>query len=445
MIVLAGGCVAEPRIDIARDVADVAQIGEAIVISEVGGPIDEQWPTVQRLTLGDAISRSIRTDPQIQASIARVRIAQSQARQSRLLPNPVLSVVLRWPTGSGKPDIEAGLAADLVSLVSKPGRIEAADSRLRASAAEALSTALDVLAEVQARYAAVQSDDELLGVLADRVKIIDRLLDVARSRLAVGEGTRLDVLSLEAQRVELQAELAESHLERQDDRLRLARLMGEPSSSAEWQLTPWEPAVIPSASESRWVELGLENRPEVHRQRFELAALGQELKLTRFGSLDGAEVGVDAERGEGDWSIGPSITTPLPVFDFGQAQRDRARAAVVEARHNLTRVRRQIVEETRRAYAAFSVSRENLERVQKELIPLAQRRLEQAEAQFRGGQTDITGLLQAEQELRAARTRLVELERRNTEALIRLQRAVGGPSVIAGESKTAGSPSTRKS
>ncbi|HMO87217.1 MAG TPA: TolC family protein, partial [Lacipirellulaceae bacterium] len=320
-------------------------------------------------------------------------------------------------------------AADLISLLSRPGRVSVADSRLRASAAEVLTTTLDVLAEVQRSYVAVQANDRLLTVLEDRVRILDRLLGIARSRLDAGEGTRRDVLALEAQRVELQTELADRRLERREQRLGLARVLGEPSSDADWQLSEWETYERPIAVENIWINAALENRPEISQQRFALTALGQEVRLIPFSPFAGGDAGIAAERA-GDWSVGPGVSLPIPLFDFGQAQRARANAAVIEARHNLTRVSREIVEETRRAYAALSASRENRRRVQSELIPIAERRLQQAESQFRGGQTDITGLLLAEEQLRSARTREVELQQRNAESLIRLQRAVGGPAAV---------------
>jgi outer membrane protein TolC len=148
---------------------------------------------------------------------------------------------------------------------------------------------------------------------------------------------------------------------------------------------------------------------------------------------------VDAERDDGEWSVGPAVATPIPLFDFGQARRARARAAVIEARHNLTQARREVVEQTRRAHASLSASNENLARIRDRLVPSLESRLEQAEAQFKAGQVDITQLLLAEQELRAARTHLVELQRRSTEAVIRLQRAAGGPGVAGstdGETQT---------
>jgi cobalt-zinc-cadmium efflux system outer membrane protein len=303
---------------------------------------------------------------------------------------------------------------------------------------------LDILAEVQERYVAVQANDELLSVLGERVTIIDRLLQVARSRLNLGEGTRLDVLSLEAQRVELQTELAERGLERRDERLRLARLIGEPSSAADWSLTPWgdQPQVM--LSESDWVEVALQKRPEVQQQIFKLAGLGEEARLSGFAWAEGAEAGIEGERDDGDWAIGPSVSVPLPIFDTGQARRARSQAALVEARHDLTNIRRGIIEEVRRAHAAVAASRENFGLVRNELVPAAQRRLDQAESQFRAGQTDITALLQAEQDLRGARSRQVEFERRSSESYIRLQRAVGGPAVM-GAMSAATQPSTQPS
>ena len=99
--------------------------------------------------LDDAVERAMRHDPGLQAALARVRAALAEADQARLLPNPVLSVALRFPeAGAGKPVIEAGLAADLLSVLQQPGRIKAADHRLRAASAEALTTALDLLFEV---------------------------------------------------------------------------------------------------------------------------------------------------------------------------------------------------------------------------------------------------------------------------------------------------------
>jgi cobalt-zinc-cadmium efflux system outer membrane protein len=446
-LAVAGCASTPPTVDVTGRAAFATGTSDAITFQIRGEPLDaREWPQLF-LSIPEAVRRTLAHDPRIQAALARVRSAEAETKQARLLPNPVLSVILRLPEGGGSTEIEAGLAADLISLLSRPGRVSAADDRLRAAAAEALSVVLDVLAEVRQRYAAVQTLDAALVVLQERIGIVDRLLELARSRLRVGEGTRLDVLTLESQRVELDAELADRELERRHERLALARLIGQPSGDIGWSVQPWAPDRHASLPESRWVELALENRPEVQARRYELAALGAERSLARFalfGGGGGVPVGPYAVREGGEWAIGPAGSAPVPLFDLGQARRDRARAAVIEARHQLTDVRRQVIQETRQAHAAFAASQANLQRVGNELVPLLERRLAQAEAQFKAGQTDVTALLMAEQDLRAGRTRLVELQRRTTEALIRLQRAVGGPGAAATlESTEATAPPTQ--
>jgi cobalt-zinc-cadmium efflux system outer membrane protein len=408
-----------------------AAAGEPIVFRTDPGPLDATGDgTDGTLTLADAVRLSARYDPRIQAALSRVRIAEAASDQARLLPNPIVNVALRFPTGGGKPVIDAGLAAELVALLQQPGRVSAADSRLRGEAANAVGTVLDVLSDTREAYAAVQALDAVLVVQEDRRRILDRLLQTARARLDAGEATQLDVTTLETQRVELETEIADKVLERSEARLTLARLIGQPSGSASWPVTKWEPPAAPRVSERRWVALALERRPQVAAREFELKALGAERALTRFAPFDRTEVGGDSER-DPDWTVGPAVSLPVPLFDMGQATRARASAAVSEARHNLQEARREAIEETRRAYATYQSSKDNLSRVQGELLPLQERRLAQAEAQYRAGQAEITALFLAEQDLRAARARLIELQRRTSEALIRLEKAAGGPGVVA--------------
>jgi cobalt-zinc-cadmium efflux system outer membrane protein len=440
---LLSGCVSQgiwPQPE--QDASTATGLSQPIRFDRTGGVTDLTDAPPQTLTLPAAVEKALTTNPQLQASLARVRSAQAEARQSRLLPNPVLSVAVRYPEGGGKPTIEAGLAADLLSLLQRPGRVSAADHRLRAASAEVVSTALDVLQEVQERYFAVQALDELAPVLEARRALLDRLLNISQSRLRAGEGTQLDVTTLESQRVELDLEIAEKQLELREERLALARLLGQPSGAADWKLTRFDDARTPLVAERDWIALALERRPEIQARRWEVAALGGDLSAARFAALEGGDVGIDAER-DGDWGVGPAVSSPLPIFDWGQARREKLRADRTEALHKLTEERRRVVEEVRRAHVAYGVLANALAQARDRLIPLMQKRLEQAESQYLSGQADITALALAEQELQAARARRIELERRTFEALSRLQRAVGGPGGAQRIAKPTTTPATR--
>ena len=427
------GCQSTPRADVdaARSAGEAtglpAQI-EFIAVGPDGGPLDEPDAAGAVLTLADALQRAVTTDPGLQAALARVRIALADADQSRLLPNPVLNVVLRW--GPGKPQIEASLAQDFVQALQIPRRSSAADNRLRQAAADAVTVAIDVASEVQERYATAQASAEVVPLLRDRMVLLERLAAVAKSRLDAGEGTRSDLVTLQSQRVELQVEIDQAVLSEREERLRLARLIGEPSSTASWSLDAWTVPGNDLQPESRWVDAALLRRPEIQAVTWKLRALGDDEAIARLLPWEGASVSVDAQRDD-KWFAGPSVSTPLPIFDMGQAKRARVTAEQLEARHELTLTRRKVVEDVRVAYQTMTASNANLARIRDELIPLQQQRRTLAEDAYRAGQSDVTALFLAEQDLRLTQAKAIEVERQAATAFVRLQRAVGGPGVAS--------------
>ena len=403
IFVLAALCVGcgtapKPRIDMGVDVARAAGVSDAIELRIDGEPLDEAVSPADPLTLPDAVGRAVQGDPQIQAALSRVRVAEAEADQSRLLPNPVLSVLFHAPRNGVAPPWEVAISEDLLSLLQRRGRIGAADHRLRQAAAEAMVAVLDVLAEVQSRYAAVQALDGQGLALQERAKLVDRLLETAQARLRRGKGTQLDVTTLQAQQIEVQSDLVERRLEARDQRLILSRLIGNPSGAARWRLSPWTPTAISTTPEDRWLLLAAEHRPEIQVRRWELAALGDDLALASLFPFTGASLGADAQH-DRDWSAGPTLNVPLPLFDGGEARRAAAQARVIEARHQLAQARRQVVEDVRRAYAAMESAGEALELVQSKLLPLQEKRRRETEAAFLAGQTDATILVLVDQDL----------------------------------------------
>jgi outer membrane protein, heavy metal efflux system len=416
-----------PRPDPAAEasIAGAAALNVPLIFRVEGGPLDEP-AAGDTLTFIEATRRSVLTDPGLQGALARVRMAMADADQARLLPNPVLSFVLRW--GAGKPNVEVTLTEGLLQVFQRSRRSSAADNRLRQAAANAVTEALDVVAAVQELYTSAQAEDRLLPVLENRRELLRRLTEVAANRLEAGEGVRGDVTTLDAQRVELDVEIAESDLRKRTQRLQLAHLVGEPSSSAAWQLDPWTPPAAIATHEKIWINVALQRRPEVQSLAWQLAALGDDYALAGLFPWEGSSAGVDAQRPDG-WFVGPSITTPLPIFDTGQAREAHVTAEQIETRHALTDARRRVVEEVRVAHQALSGTLANLTRVHRDLIPLQQLRRDQAEEAYRAGLTDVTPLYLAERDLGATHAKAIELERQVTISLVRLRRSVGGPGI----------------
>jgi outer membrane protein TolC len=423
------GCRA-PATDIPADASSATGIANAILIRDgETAPSDAaNVPAGQKLSAAEALRLALARDPRIGAAVARVRIAQAGAQQARLLPNPIVNIDFRFPEGGGQAIAEATLTGDLIAILEAPGRIKAADQRLRGAVADAITTILDVISELEQNYASAQSVDAQFASLDERAKIVQQLRDLAQRRFDAGDGTRLDVLTLDSQRAQLMLDLSDLRIQKAEQRLALARRIGQPRDAADWELDPWQPAPPIQATEEAWLDAALVGRPEIQSRAWELAALGEEVKLSRTAILDGGDIGVHGEHDQ-KWAVGPTITTPIPIFDFGQGARARAQAARVQAHHELAQQQLEVIEDVRVAYATYSASRAALEEAQNEILPLLQQQREQAELAYKSGDTDLTTLLLAETGLAETRARVVQLQEKAALALVHLRRAAGGAGV----------------
>lgn len=427
-IVPLSGCTsARPDLRVEDSITQASLLDVPLTFRVEGAPVDEPFDQ-ETLSFADATRLAITTDTGLQASLAKVRIAMADADQSRLLPNPVLNFVLRW--GPGSPQIEVSLAQNLIQVLQLERQASAADNRMREVAADALAEALDIVSEVQERYLAAQAMDRRVPALMQQAALIDQLSGIAESRFELGEGTRSDLTTLQAQKVQLENEIATAVENQRVQRVRLARLIGEPSSSAEWALDDWFAPETVVLSERVWIETALVHRPEVQSMNWKLAALGDDYALTRLMPWEGAELGMDAQS-DSDWFAGPAISTPIPLFDQGKARKARVNSEIIEARHKLTSSMREIVEEVRLSYLNLSANSAQLDRVRGKLIPLLRERLEQSERAYSAGLVSITEPFLAEQDLREMEMHAIEMERQVSVSLVRLQRSVGGPAVAA--------------
>ena len=426
VLVLASCKVQRPGVE--DEAARLTGIENAIVFRTDAEPLTAgSTPT---LSPAEAIRLTLAHDPRIQASLAHVRIAEADANQSRLLPNPILTVDVRLPVQSGtNTAAEATLTGDLVALLQKPGQIAAADKRLRASASDALVTVLDVISEVQIAYSAARAADAQVENAERRLGILQRLRDIAQKRLAAGDAVRLDVLTLDAQLMQARLDLADLELQRTEQRLLLARLVGQPRSAADWQLSAWQsPDTEPLAAESAWIDAALANRPEIATRVWELKALGDDYAVAAFSPFVGNSIGAHAEHDQ-EWRIGPTLSTPLPIFDFGQASRAKVKAQQVAARHELAKQQFDVIQDVRLAYATRLHSRRALTDAHDQLLPLQTQQLEQAQLAYKAGEVDLSTLLLAQTDLQGTLSKVIDLQEKATVAQVKLQRAAGGAAI----------------
>ena len=96
IIALTAGCWATvpPSHDTARQIQSATGLGSAIAFHTDALPLNAPAKADNTLTLSFAIEQALRQSPELQIALAKVRVAQADAHQSRLLPNPVLDLSL---------------------------------------------------------------------------------------------------------------------------------------------------------------------------------------------------------------------------------------------------------------------------------------------------------------------------------------------------------------
>jgi outer membrane protein TolC len=431
-----------PHPDVPAEAGRLSGFENAIVFREQAAPLDGPEPVERVLTPERAVRMALARDPRIQAALAKVRVAEAEAHQARLLPNPVLTIDIRYAIEPSNTAFEPSLTADLLSLLQKPAAISAADDRLRGAAADAVATVLDVIEEVQEAYASARSVELEIDNATHRRERLRRLRDIAQNRLKAGEATGLDVVTVDAQVMQTELELSDLELQRSDERLVLNRLLGYVRSDVEWELSAWRPPAEGGlAPESAWVDAALANRPEVGSKVGELRALGEEVRGAAIPPIQGGEIGAHGEH-DPEWRLGPVVSVPLPIFDFGQATREKVRAERVAARHALDQARLDVVQNVRSTYAGYLHSRRVLADTQDKLLPLQRRQLESAKLAYQSGEADLATLLLAQNEYEVTLGKIVELEEKVTVARAKLMRAAGGAGVGAKLTSPATQPAT---
>jgi outer membrane protein TolC len=427
-LAVAIGCTtAPPADDTARHIQSAASLASAIQFHTNALPA-EAAPAADRLPMSAAIERALRQSPELQTALARVRVAQADAHQARLLPNPVLNIAFRLPEGGGRTLIEAGLTTELAQLLQRPRRISAADAALRRASADAVTATLEVMHETQRHYFDAVGLRRETEILVQRNSRISELLKLAEAKLAAGEGTQLDVTTLKAEQATANIDLREASRKLNATHIALAHRLGQPRGRIDWQLATPLYTQIALRGTPDAIAHGLRVRPEIQADRWQLAALEDQTALAHLAWMEGAAAGLDTERAS-DWSLGPSLALPLPIFDSGDARRAKARAQAIGARQRLTQTTRQVAREIRQAHEAVANLMTTARNARTQLVPLHEERVRLARVIFEAGQENVTRLRLAEIDLLGAQLTLARLEHRTARAIIALDRATGGSTV----------------
>ena len=364
------------------------------------------------------------TSPLLRAAEARLEAARRLPSQAEAPPDPEVSIAY---TNDGVSSFTLGesdmsiLALTWTQEVRRSGkRTQAREVALREADRTALDRErlrLEVAAAVKSAYAGLVRLDRTAAILEQTRSVLEELVQAARRRYEVGEGTQESVLKAQTEVLRLEAESARVTQDRRAAEIRLNAAAGRPAD------IPIGPALtLPSGV--------LSEAPEALA---DAAATASPEVAVLQASVRREEAGVELARAEEKpdfiWSASYQNRgglDPMVMGMFGvrlPIHRERKQAAaVLQKESELTAARQDLADLQLRTRASVRELVSRVERADRLLVlfgqgvvPQAQSALESARASYGVGRVgfldlldDVTVVLNARQEMAAQESERIQ-------------------------------------
>ena len=390
------------------------------------------------LSLSEAITEALKTNPEIQAAKSKVESARARVGQSTYLEDPELNleawgVPLNHPVRyrSANPLI-IGLRQKLpffgkLGLKGEIGIQEArmAEEELRAKEQE-------IVAKVKSAYADYFMTSKSVEIYKELLELIRHTGTTAEGLYQVGKAPQQDVIKALLERTELLNKLTWAEKDMVTSRARLNTLLSRSPDS--FFGSPGEPGLTAVSLELSGLEsLTLEQRPELR---------GLESSISRSESA--VEL-AERNRKYPDFMVGlqywvapdqsprhmyaPMVTLTIPFSPWTNGKHDyEIKEALAErqaARANLAAMKNMALFEVREMSAKLEAAMKSVSIYRDGLLPQAEQSFQAAVAAYQTGGVNFTTLLDAQRTIRDVRMgyykALVDYEQSRAD----LERAVG--------------------
>lgn len=466
-----GGCATvDPRADYERAGQHIAgatgqeQVYRPDLDGVIAGRVEQLLQ--DGLTADEAVQICLLNNPTLQAAFMDIGMARADVVQAGLLSNPSLGIAVRFPSGGGLANLEAGLAQNITGLWQIRARKLAAGRSLDATILEVARRAAGFAADAKIAYYKAVGADEQLGIARENVTVVQNLLELALARQEAGAANELEVNLSRSLALDADLDVETARLTAAEARRSLATLLGVTTDADGLVLVdalPETPAKTPDAQ--RLHDIAKVWRLDMRAAREVVGAAEARLREECRRVFPTVELGIAMERGERarsdggrdiladtarasisngaltapniearskgdrdtDFVIGPSLDLELPVFDQNQAQIAKAQFAYQQARKMLEALDRAAAQEIRSAIGRTATAWRLVRICRDRSLPLAQSNLDLSREAYRAGRASFLSVLEAQRFFLKARSSYVSAARTAATTIPELERTIGLP------------------
>lgn len=365
------------------------------------------------LTADEAVQIALLNNQGLQATYEALAVAQADLVRAGLLSNPIFDGAARFSDAGTALDF--GIAQSFIDIFFIPLRRRVAGIAYEAAKLEVAGAVIDLAAETRRTFYEVQGAAQLVELWETVLLAFEASYEMAERLHAAGNITNRELVLERAQYEEANVDLAEAKAQVLLTRERLNALMGLwMPSMLDWTIEERLPEIPEDETElERLEERAVANSLGLEILRSQIMMAGAQLGLARPEALiPEAEIGVIAEREpEGEWAFGPTLSLPLPIFNWGQAATATVRAQLRRVQ-NLYAARGVAVRAAARAARTrVTAARERAAYSLAVVLPLREQVVATTQLQYNAMQIGIFQLLEARrQQIRAGMDYIQALE-----------------------------------
>jgi cobalt-zinc-cadmium efflux system outer membrane protein len=378
------------------------------------------------LSADSAVQVALLNNHNLQATYEELGIAQADLVEAGLLKNPIFTFERRFPGQA----MEADLLKEFIDILLLPLRKHVAQAEFEAVKFRVGHEILNLAGEVRAAFYEHQGNQQLVDLHKTVADASERSAETALRLQQAGNLKNLDLANEQASNAQGKIELAKAQTEAARSRERLNKLMGAFGPQTSWTVSARLPELPgDEISTARLESRAIEQRLDLGASRQDFIAVARAAGLTRFDALfsEQNEIGVHYEREKsGEYSIGPSVNVPIPIFNQGQAAVARGGAKLRQSQQRYLALAANIRSDVRAARDQMILARQQVEYFKSTALPARTRVTEESQLEYNAMQIGPFQLLQAKQEEVKTGAESVEALRDYWVARSELEKAMGG-------------------
>jgi cobalt-zinc-cadmium efflux system outer membrane protein len=362
----------------------------------------------------------------LQATYEELGIAQADLVEAGLLKNPVFTFERRFPGQA----MEADLLAEFIDLLLLPVRKHVAGAQFEAAKFRVAHEVLNLAGETRAAFYEYQGNQQLVDLRKTVADATARSAETALKLSQAGNIKNVDLANEQASHTDAMIAVGKAQSEAAKSREQLNKLMGVFGAQTNWSAADKLPELPGSDVATGEVEsCAIRQRLDLAAARLDYIAIARGAGLLRVNAIIGerGEVGAHYEReASGEYSIGPSVNVPLPLFNQGQTAIARGGAKLRQSQQRYLALATEIRSDVRGARDRMILARRQAEYIKSTALPTRTRVTEESQLEYNAMQMTPFQLLQAKQEEVKTGADYVEALKDYWVARAELEKAVGG-------------------